>query len=144
SLETEVTVVEGMQFDRGYLSPNFVTNVDEMKVEFEKALVLVHEDKIESVQKLIPLLEKVMAAQKALVIIAEDVTGEALSTLVINKLRGTLQVAAVKAPGYGDRRKAMLQDIAVLCGGEAVMKDLGVELDKIEISQLGLAKKIEI
>ncbi|RMH29837.1 MAG: chaperonin GroEL [Planctomycetota bacterium] len=144
SLETEVSVVEGMQFDRGYLSPNFVTDVDDMTVEFDKALVLVHEDKIDSVAKLVPLLEKVMAAKKPLVIIAEDVTGEALSTLVINKLRGTLQVAAVKAPGYGDRRKAMLQDIATLTGATAIMKDLGIELDKVELAQLGLAKKIEI
>ncbi|MCL4222534.1 MAG: chaperonin GroEL [Phycisphaerales bacterium] len=143
-LQTEVTVVEGMQFDRGYLSANFVTNVDEMKVEFEKCLILVHEDKIESVSKLVPLLEKVMQAKKPLVIIAEDVSGEALSTLVINKLRGTLQVAAVKAPGYGDRRKAMLEDIAVLTGGKAFMKDLGVELDKVELADLGMAKKIEI
>ena len=144
SLETEVTVVEGMQFDRGYLSANFVTNVDDMKVELEKCLILVHEDKIESVAKLVPLLEKVMQAKKPLLIIAEDVTGEALSTLVINKLRGTLQVAAVKAPGYGDRRKAMLEDIAVLTGGKAFMKDLGVELDKVELAELGMAKKIEI
>ncbi len=143
-LETDVTVVEGMQFDRGFLSPNFVTDVDEMKVEFEKALVLVHEGKIDNIQKLVPLLEKVMEAKKPLVIIAEDITGEALSTLVINKLRGTLQVCAVKAPGYGDRRKAMLQDIAVLTGGEAFMKDLSVELDTIKLSQLGIAKKIEI
>src|SRR5690606_39170505 len=141
-LETEVTVVEGMQFDRGYLSPNFVTNVDEMKVELEKCLVLVHEDKIEAVTKLVPLLEKVMAAKKPLLIIAEDVTGEALATLVINKLRGTLQVCAVKAPGYGDRRKAMLEDIAVLTGADPIMKDLGVELDKVEIRQLGMAKRI--
>ena len=144
NIETEVAVVEGMQFDRGYLSPNFVTDVDNMKVEFDKALVLIHEDKIESVQKLVPLLEKVMKAKKPLVIIAEDVAGEALSTLVINKLRGTIQVAAVKAPGYGDRRKAMLEDIAVLTGATAIMKDLGIELDKIEIAQLGIAKKIEI
>ncbi|MDI1290869.1 MAG: chaperonin GroEL, partial [bacterium] len=144
SLETEVTVVEGMQFDRGFLSPNFITDPDGMKVEFDKALVLIHEDKIESVQKLIPLLEKVMQAKKPLVIIAEDVTGEALSTLVINKLRGTLQVVAVKAPGYGDRRKSMLEDIAVLTGATAVMKDLGTELDKIELKHLGMAKKIEI
>ncbi|KAA0216259.1 MAG: chaperonin GroEL [Leptolyngbya sp. PLA3] len=143
-LETEVTVVEGMQFDRGYLSANFVTNVDEMRVEFDKCLVLVHEDKIESVSKLVPLLEKVMAAKKPLVIIAEDVSGEALSTLVINKLRGTLQVAAVKAPGYGDRRKAMLEDIAVLTGGKAFTKDLSIDLDKVELADLGLVKKIEI
>ncbi|MBX3317210.1 MAG: chaperonin GroEL [Phycisphaeraceae bacterium] len=144
SLETEVTVVEGMQFDRGFLSPNFVTNVDDMKVELDKCLVLIHEDKIESVSKLVPLLEKVMQAKKPLLIIAEDIAGEALSTLVINKLRGTLQVAAVKAPGYGDRRKAMLEDIAILTGATAIMKDLGIELDKVEIKHLGMAKKIEI
>jgi len=144
SLETEVTVVEGMQFDRGYLSPNFVTDAENMKVELEKCLVLVHEEKIEGIQHLVPLLEKVMKAKKPLLIIAEDITGEALSTLVINKLRGTLQVAAVKAPGYGDRRKAMLGDIATLTGAEPIMKDLGIQLDKVEISQLGLAKKVEI
>ncbi|MCL4196404.1 MAG: chaperonin GroEL [Phycisphaerales bacterium] len=144
SLETYVDVVEGMQFDRGYLSPNFVTNVDEMKVQFEKALVLIYEDKIDSLTKLVPFLEKVQQAKKPLVIIAEDVTGEALSTLVINKLRGVLNVAAVKAPGYGDRRKAMLGDIAVLTGGTAIMKDLGIDLDQVQINQLGLAKKIEI
>ncbi|MEM7630255.1 MAG: chaperonin GroEL [Planctomycetota bacterium] len=144
SLETEVNVVEGMQFDRGYLSPNFVTDVDGMKVMLDKALVLIHEDKIDNITKLVPLLEKVMGAKKPLLIIAEDITGEALSTLVINKLRGTLQVAAVKAPGYGDRRKAMLEDIAVLTGATAFMKDLGTELDQIELSQLGLAKKVEI
>jgi chaperonin GroEL len=142
--ETTVDVVEGMQFDRGYISPNFVTNTEEMTVEFEKALVLIHEDKIESVSKLVPLLEKVMAAKKPLLIIAEDVSGEALSTLVINKLRGTLQVCAVKAPGYGDRRKAMLEDIAVLTGAQPIMKDLGIELDKVELAQLGMAKKIEV
>ncbi len=142
--ETVVDVVEGMQFDRGFLSPNFVTNVDEMTCEFEKCLVLIHEDKIENVTKLVPLLEKVMTAKKPLLIIAEDVAGEALSTLVINKLRGTLQVCAVKAPGYGDRRKAMLEDIAVLTGAEPIMKDTGVELDKVELSQLGMAKKVEI
>jgi chaperonin GroEL len=143
-LETYVDVVEGMQFDRGYLSPNFVTNPEEMRVELEKPLVLVYEDKIDSVKKLVPLLERVMDTKKPLLIIAEDVTGEALSTLVINKLRGVLQVAAVKAPGYGDRRKAMLQDVAVLTGAEAIMKDLGVELDQVQIRQLGQAKKIEI
>ncbi|HNB59761.1 MAG TPA: chaperonin GroEL, partial [Phycisphaerales bacterium] len=144
SQDTTVDVVEGMQFDRGFLSPNFVTNPDDMTCEFEKALVLVHEDKIENVGKLIPLLEKVMQAKKPLLIIAEEVSGEALSTLVINKLRGTLQVCAVKAPGYGDRRKAMLEDIAILTGATPIMKDLSVELDKVELSQLGLAKKVEI
>ncbi len=143
-LETYMDVVEGMQFDRGYLSPNFVTNPDEMMVLLEKPLILIHEDKIDSVQKLVPLLEKVMGAKKSLLVIAEDVTGEALSTLVINKLRGVLQVAAVKAPGYGDRRKAMLQDLAALTGAEPIMKDLGIELDKITIKQLGQAKKVEI
>ncbi len=144
SLETTVDVVEGMQFDRGYLSPNFITNVDEMSVDFDKCLVLIHEDKIDNIQKLVPLLEKVMGAKKPLLIIAEDVTGEALSTLVINKLRGTLQVCAVKAPGYGDRRKSMLEDLAVLTGAEPIMKDLGVELDKVSLAQLGMAKKVEI
>ena len=144
SLETVIEVVEGMQFDRGYLSPNFVTNTEDMTVELDKCLVLVHEDKIDSVTKLVPLLEKVMQAKKPLLIIAEDITGEALSTLVINKLRGTLQIAAVKAPGYGDRRKAMLEDIAVLTGGKAIMKDLGVDLADIKLSDLGMAKRIEI
>ncbi|MHC4415625.1 MAG: chaperonin GroEL [Planctomycetota bacterium] len=143
-LDTFVEVVEGMQFDRGYLSPNFVTNAEEMTVELDKPLILIHEDKIDSVTKLVPFLERVMGAKKPLLVIAEDVSGEALSTLVINKLRGVLQVAAVKAPGYGDRRKAMLQDIAVLCGAEPVMKDLGIELDKVKLTQLGRAKKIEI
>lgn len=144
SLVTEVTVVEGMQFDRGFLSPNFVTDTEGMKVELDKCLVLIHEDKIEGVKTLVPLLEKVMKAKKPLLIIAEDITGEALSTLVINKLRGTLQVAAVKAPGYGDRRKAMLQDIAVLTGAKPIMKDLGVDLDTVELADLGLAKKVEV
>jgi chaperonin GroEL len=143
-LETYVDVVEGMQFDRGYLSPNFVTNPEQMKVELDRPLVLIYEDKIDSAQKLIPLLEKVMDAKKPLLIIAEDITGDALSTLVINKLRGVLQVCAVKAPGYGDRRKAMLQDIAVLTGAEPIMKDLGIELDKITLKQLGQVKKVEI
>ena len=144
SLETFVDVVEGMQFDRGFLSPNFITNPDDMTVELEKAFVLVYEDKISSAGKLIPLLEKIQKAKKPLLIIAEDIEGEALATLVVNKLRGILNVAAVKAPGYGDRRKAMLEDIAILTGGQAIMKDLGVELDKVEIDQLGQAKKIEI
>ena len=143
-LQTSIDVVEGMQFDRGYLSPNFVTNTDDMVVQLDKALVLVYEDKISSAAKLIPLLEKIQKAKKPLLIIAEDIDGEALATLVVNKLRGILNVAAVKAPGYGDRRKAMLEDIAVLTGGEAIMKDLGVELDKVELGQLGTAKSIRI
>jgi chaperonin GroEL len=144
SLETYVDVVEGMQFDRGYLSPNFITNPDDMTVELEKAFVLVYEDKISAATKLIPLLEKIQKAKRPLLIIAEDIEGEALATLVVNKLRGILNVAAVKAPGYGDRRKAMLEDIAILTGGEAIMKDLGVELDKVEIDQLGQAKLLRI
>jgi len=144
SLETYVDVVEGMQFDRGFLSPNFITNPDEMVAELEKAFVLVYEDKISAATKLIPLLEKIQKAKRPLLVIAEDVEGEALATLVVNKLRGILNVCAVKAPGYGDRRKAMLEDIAILTGGTAVMKDLGIELDKIEIEQLGQAKRIRI
>ncbi|MFN3168845.1 MAG: chaperonin GroEL [Phycisphaeraceae bacterium] len=144
SLETYVDVVEGMQFDRGYLSPNFITNPDAMTVELEKCLVLVYEDKIGSIQKLVPLLEKVQESKKPLLIIAEDVEGEALATLVMNKLRGVLNICAVKAPGYGDRRKAMLGDIATLTGGTAIMKDLGVELDAVELGHLGMAKKVTI
>jgi chaperonin GroEL len=144
SRETTIDVVEGMQFDRGYLSANFVTNPDEMTVEFSKALVLVYEDKIDSLAKFVPFLEKVMEAKKPLLIIAEDVTGEALSALVINKLRGVLNVCAVKAPGYGDRRKAMLEDIAILTGGKAIMKDLGIELDKVTIKDLGQVKKLVV
>jgi chaperonin GroEL len=143
-LETVVDVVEGMQFDRGYLSANFVTNTEKMTVEFDKALVLVYEDKIDSITKLVPFLEKVMDAKRPLLIIAEDITGEALSTLVINKMRGVLNVCAVKAPGYGDRRKAMLEDIAILTGGQAIMKDLGIDLDKITVAQLGQAKKVSV
>src|SRR5687767_13545718 len=143
-LETTVDVVEGMQFDRGYLSPNFITNPDDLTVEFEKPLILIYEDKISAAAKLIPLLEKVQKAKKPLIIIAEDVEGEALATLVVNKLRGILNVCAVKAPGYGDRRKAMLEDIAILTGGTAVMKDLGIELDKVEMDHLGIAKKVTI
>ena len=144
SLETYVDVVEGMQFDRGYLSPNFITDQDAMTVELDKCLVLIYEDKIDSIQKLVPLLEKVQEAKKPLLIIAEDVEGEALATLVMNKLRGVLNICAVKSPGYGDRRKAMLGDIAVLTGGTAIMKDLGVELDAVELGHLGMAKKITI
>jgi len=143
-LETYVDVVEGMQFDRGFLSPNFITNADEMTVQLEKAFVLVCEDKISAANKLIPLLEKIQKAKRPLLIIAEDIEGEALATLVVNKLRGILNVAAVKAPGYGDRRKAMLEDIAILTGGQAIMKDLGIELDKVEIDQLGQSKLVRI
>jgi chaperonin GroEL len=144
SLDTEVSVVEGMQFDRGYLSPNFITNPDEMECELEKVFVLVFEDKISAATKLIPLLEKIQKAKRPLLIIAEDVEGEALATLVVNKLRGILNVCAVKAPGYGDRRKAMLEDIAILTGGRAIMKDLGVELDKVELTDLGQAKLVRV
>ncbi len=144
SLNTHVDVVEGMQFDRGYLSPHFVTDQDAMKVELEDAYVLIHEDKISSAKPLVPLLEKISKSGKPLVIIAEDVDGEALATLVVNKLRGILSCAAVKAPGYGERRKASLQDIAILTGGTAVMKDLGIDLENLAVSDLGRAKKITI
>jgi chaperonin GroEL len=144
ALDTYVDVVEGMQFDRGFLSPNFITNPDEMVVQLDKAFVLIYEEKISSAAKLVPLLEKIQKTKKPLLIIAEDVEGEALATLVVNKLRGVLNVCAVKAPGYGDRRKAMLEDIAILTGGSPIMKDLGIELDKVEISQLGQAKLIRI
>jgi chaperonin GroEL len=142
--ETYVDVVEGMQFDRGFLSPHFVTNQDEQTVEFEKCLVLIHEEKISSAKNLIPLLEAVSKAGKPLLIIAEDVEGEALATLVVNKLRGILNVCAVKAPGYGDRRKAMLGDIATLTGAQAIFKDLGVTLESVKISDLGSAKKVTV
>ncbi len=144
SFETTVEFLEGMQFDRGYLSPHFVTDPDHMVCELEKPLILVYEEKISNVAKLVPLLEKVAKARKPLLIIAEDVESEALATLVVNKLRGILQVAAVKAPGYGDRRKAMLQDIAVLTGAEPIFKDLGIEMENISIKQLGQAKKVTI
>ncbi len=144
SLDTTTEVVEGMQFDRGYLSPHFVTNADEMEVELDKAFVLVYEDKISSVTKLVPLLEKVAQAKRPLLIIAEDVEGEALATLVVNKLRGILSICAVKAPGYGDRRKAMLEDLAILTGGKPIFKDLGIELDNVQIADLGQAKKLRI
>lgn len=144
SLETTVDFVEGMQFDRGYLSPHFVTNPENMLCELEKPYILVHEEKISSVAKLVPLLEKVAKGKKPLLIIAEDVESEVLATLVVNKLKGVLQVAAVKAPGYGDRRKAMLGDIATLTDAEAIFKDLGIELENISIKQLGQAKKVTI
>ena len=140
--ETYVDVVEGMQFDRGFLSPHFVTNAEEQTVELEQCLVLVHEEKISSARDLIPLLEAVSKAGRPLLIIAEDIEGEALATLVVNKLRGILNVCAVKAPAYGDRRKAMLGDIATLCGAQAIFKDLGVTLDSVKLSDLGSAKKV--
>jgi len=144
SFETTVEFVEGMQFDRGYLSPHFATDMEHMVCELEKPLILVYEEKISSVAKLVPLLEKVAKARKSLLIIAEDIESEALATLVVNKLKGILQVAAVKAPGYGDRRKAMLQDIAVLTGAEPIFKDLGAEMENISMKQLGQAKKVTI
>jgi len=143
-LETEVEVVEGMQFDRGYLSPYFVTNADKMIAELDDALILIHEKKLSSLQPMVPLLEAVIQSQKPLLIIAEDVEGEALATLVVNKLRGGLKIAAVKAPGFGDRRKAMLQDIAILTGGQVISDDLGMKLENVTIDMLGRAKKISI
>src|SRR5512139_731840 len=143
-LETSLEVVEGMQFDRGYLSPYFVTDPERMEVVLEDALVLIHEKKISSMKDLLPVLEQVAKLGKPLLIIAEEVEGEALATLVVNKLRGTLQVAAVKAPGYGDRRKAMLEDIAILTGGKAITEDLGIKLENLKLDDLGKAKKITI
>ena len=144
SLETVVELVEGMQFDKGYLSPHFINDLENMSVVLEKPYILVHEKKISSVKSLIPMLEKVAKQGKPLLVIAEDVEGEALATLVVNKLRGILQVAAVKAPGFGDRRKALLSDIATLTGGDAIFEDLGLELENIELKQLGRAKRITI
>ena len=141
---TEVEVVEGMQFDRGYLSPYFVTNPDKMIAELEDCLILLHEKKLSSLQPMVPLLESVIQSQKPLLIIAEDVEGEALATLVVNKLRGGLKIAAVKAPGFGDRRKAMLQDIAILTGGQVISDDLGMKLENVGIDMLGSAKKVSI
>ncbi len=142
--ETELEVVEGMQFDRGYLSPYFVTNAEKMRVEFEDPYILIHEKKLSNLQELLPVLEAVVQSGKPLVIVAEDVEGEALATLVVNKLRGGLKVAAVKAPGFGDRRKAMLQDIAILTGGQAISEDLGIKLENVDLSMLGRAKKVII
>jgi chaperonin GroEL len=142
TLETSLDVVEGMQFDRGYLSPYFVTDPERMEAVLEDCLILIHEKKISSMKDLLPLLEQVARQGRPLIIVAEDVEGEALATLVVNKLRGTLQVCAVKAPGFGDRRKAMLQDIAVLTGGKAITEDLGIKLESIQIQDLGRAKKI--
>jgi chaperonin GroEL len=144
SMETSLDVVEGMQFDRGYLSPYFVTDSERMEAVLENPVILIHEKKISSMKDLLPLLEQVARSGRPLVIIAEDVDGEALATLVVNKLRGTLQVAAVKAPGFGDRRKAMLEDIAILTGGRAITEDLGIKLENIKIEDLGKAKKVTI
>jgi len=144
TLETSLEVVEGMQFDRGYLSPYFVTDPERMEAVLENALVLIHEKKISSMKDLLPVLEQVAKLGKPMLIIAEEVEGEALATLVVNKLRGTLQIAAVKAPGYGDRRKAMLEDIAILTGGKAITEDLGIKLENLKLDDLGKAKKITI
>ena len=143
-LETETDVVEGMQFDRGYLSPYFVTNADKMTAELEDCMILLHEKKLSSLQPMVPLLEQVIQSQKPLLIIAEDVEGEALATLVVNKLRGGLKIAAVKAPGFGDRRKAMLQDIAILTGGQVISEDLGMKLESVTMDMLGSAKRVQI
>jgi chaperonin GroEL len=142
--ETELEVVEGMQFDRGYLSPYFITNPDKMVAELEDAYILLHEKKLSNLQAMLPVLEAVVQTSKPLVIIAEDVEGEALATLVVNKLRGGLKIAAVKAPGFGDRRKAMLEDIAILTGGQVISEDLGIKLENVGIDMLGRAKKVRI
>jgi chaperonin GroEL len=144
SLETELDVVEGMQFDRGYISPYFITNAEKMRVEMDDPYLLIYEKKLSGLQELLPLLEAVVQTSKPLVIVAEDIEGEALATLVVNKLRGGLKVAAVKAPGFGDRRKAMLEDIAILTGGQVISEDLGIKLDKVTVNMLGRAKKVTI
>jgi len=144
TMETQLEVVEGMQFDRGYLSPYFVTDPERMEAALENAYILIHEKKVSSMKDLLPLLEQIAKSGRPLVIIAEDVEGEALATLVVNKLRGTLNVAAVKAPGFGDRRKAMLQDIAILTGGKAITEDLGIKLENVQMADLGQAKKVTI
>ena len=144
SLETELDVVEGMQFDRGYISPYFVTNAEKMRAELEDPYLLIYEKKLSALNDLLPLLEAVVQTAKPLLIIAEDVEGEALATLVVNKLRGGLKVAAVKAPGFGDRRKAMLQDIAILTGGQTISEDLGIKLEHVKLDMLGKAKRVMI
>ncbi|MGO9772958.1 MAG: chaperonin GroEL, partial [Roseiarcus sp.] len=144
SLETELDVVEGMQFDRGYLSPYFITNAEKMVAELEDAYILIHEKKLSSLQPMLPVLEAVVQTGKPLVIIAEDIEGEALATLVVNKLRGGLKVAAVKAPGFGDRRKAMLEDIAILTGGQMIAEDLGIKLENVTLQMLGKSKRVRI
>ena len=144
SFDTEMEVVEGMQFDRGYISPYFITNADKMVAELEEPYILIHEKKLSSLQTILPLLESVMQSGRPLVIVAEDVDGEVLATLVVNKLRGGLKIAAVKAPGFGDRRKAMLEDIAVLTGGQVISEDLGIKLENVKLNMLGTAKKVRI
>src|SRR5574337_1206578 len=144
SLETELDVVEGMQFDRGYLSPYFITNAEKMVAELEDPYILIHEKKLSGLQAMLPVLEAVVQAGRPLVIVAEDVEGEALATLVVNKLRGGLKVAAVKAPGFGDRRKAMLEDIAILTGGTMIAEDLGIKLENVTLDMLGRAKRVRI
>jgi chaperonin GroEL len=144
SLETELEVVEGMQFDRGYLSPYFITNADKMICEMENPYILLHEKKLSSLQAMLPILEAIVQSSRPLLIVAEDIEGEALATLVVNKLRGGLKVAAVKAPGFGDRRKAMLEDMAVLCGGEVISEDLGIKLENVTLDMLGTAKRVSI
>src|SRR6476469_737648 len=144
ALDTEIEIVEGMQFDRGYLSPYFITNAEKMLAELEDAFVLLHEKKLTGLQSMLPVLEAVVQSGKPLVIVAEDIEGEALATLVVNKLRGGLKVAAVKAPGFGDRRKAMLEDRAILTGGQLISEELGIKLDKVTVNMLGRAKKVMI
>src|SRR5678810_327776 len=144
SIETSLDVVEGMQFDKGYLSPYFVTNAEAMEAVLENPYILIHEKKISSLKDLLPVLEKVAKTGRPLLLIAEDVEGEALATLVVNKLRGTIQVAAVKAPGFGDRRKAMLEDIAILTGGRCITEDLGIKLENITLDDLGKTKRVTI
>ena len=143
-LETETDIVEGMQFDRGYLSPYFITNAEKMVAELDDPYILIHEKKLSSLQSLLPILETVVQAGKPLLIIAEDIEGEALATLVVNKLRGGLKIAAVKAPGFGDRRKAMLEDIAILTGGQIIAEDLGIKLENVTLPMLGRAKRVRI
>ena len=143
SLDTELDVVEGMQFDRGYLSPYFVTNAEKMIAELENPYILIHEKKLSGLQAMLPVLEAVVQSSRPLLIVAEDVEGEALATLVVNKLRGGLKVAAVKAPGFGDRRKAMLEDIAILTGGQVISEDLGIKLENVTLDMLGQSKKLQ-
>src|SRR3712207_1729573 len=144
SAETVVDVVQGMQFDRGFLSPHFVTNPEQVRVELENPYILIYEEKISSAKSLVPLLETVFKRNVPLLILAEDVEGDALATLVVNKIKGGLKVCAVKAPGYGDRRKAMLEDIATLTGGRAIFKDLGIQLENVRLNDLGRARKVKV